>query len=166
MIELSTIRDIVTIFGVIAGFTYYAMTVRHQNSSRKAQLFVEMYRDFKNPEVQRALNDIVFVWEWDNFQDYQEKYGRLSNYEEHEKYQRVYSVYEGLGVLIHRNLIDVKMIDEIMRSHVLMFWEKIGPIVREQRVHADNPWIAEWTEYLYHEVKKIESTPMHVQKNY
>ena len=58
------------------------------------------------------------------------------------------------------------MIDEIMRSHVLMFWEKIGPIMRELRVHADNPWIAEWTEYLYHEVKKIESTPMHVQKNY
>jgi hypothetical protein len=166
MIELSSIRDIVTIFGVIAGFTYYVMTVRHQNSSRKAQLFIEMYRDFKNPDVQRALNDIVFVWEWDNFQDYQEKYGRHSNYDEHEKYQRVYSVYEGLGVLIHRNLIDVKMIDEIMRSHVLMFWEKIGPIMRELRIHADNPWIAEWTEHLYHEVKKIESTPMHVQKNY
>ena len=47
-----------------------------------------------------------------------------------------------------------------------MFWEKLGPIIRETRVHADNPWIAEWTEYLYHEVKKIESTPMHVQKNY
>jgi len=109
MVELSAVRDIVTIFGVIAGFTYYTMTVRHQNSSRKAQLFIEMYRDFKRPDVQKAYNDIVHVWEWENYEDFQIKYGRLSNWDEFNKYMLVYSIYEGLGVLIYRNLIDVKM---------------------------------------------------------
>ena len=76
----------------------------------------------------------------------------------------VYSIYEGLGVLIYRNLIDVKMIDELMRSYVIQFWEKIGPVMVESRVRREAPLIAEWTEYLYTEVKKIESTPAYLLK--
>jgi len=165
MIELSVIRDLVTIFGVIAGFSYYVMTVKHQNSSRRGQLFMEMYRDFKRPDVQKAYSDIVHVWKWDNWEDFQKKYGRLSNWDEFNKYMLVYSIYEGLGVLIYRNLIDVKMIDELMRSYVIQFWEKIGPVMVESRVRRDNPWIAEWTDYLYTEVKKIESTPAYLLKS-
>jgi len=164
MIELSTIRDLVAIFGVIAGFTYYVLTVRHQNSSRKAQLFMEMYRDFKRPDVQKAFHDIVNVWQWESFEDFQEKYG-TSNWDEHNKYMLVYSIYEGLGVLIYRELIDVKMIDELMRSYVTRFWEKIGPIMVEVRTRHDVPLVAEWTEYLYKEVKPIESTPAYLLKS-
>jgi len=47
MIELSTIRDLVAIFGVIAGFSYYVLTVRatrknqqQQLETRQAQLFM------------------------------------------------------------------------------------------------------------------------------
>ena len=66
MIELSVIRDLVAIFAGIVGLSYYIMTVRHQNSSRKAQLFIEMYQDFKRPDVQKAFNDIVNVWQWES----------------------------------------------------------------------------------------------------
>lgn len=160
MVELSVIRDIVAIIAGIVGLTYYVMTVRHQNSSRKAQLFMEMYRDFKRPDVQKAFHDIVNVWEWDSFEDYIEKYG--SNWAENNKYMLVYSIYEGLGVLIYRELIDVKMIDELMRSYVTRFWEKIGPIMVEVRTRYDRPLAAEWTEYLYMKVKPIESTPAYL----
>jgi hypothetical protein len=163
MVELSTIRDLVAIFAGIVGLTYYIMTVRHQNCSRKAQLFMEMYRDFKRPDVQKAFHDIINVWQWESYEDFQEKYGR-SNWDENHKYMLVYSIYEGLGVLVYRKLIDVKMIDELMRSYVIRFWEKIGPIIYEVRVRRNFPLAAEWTEYLYDEVKKVESTPAYLMK--
>ena len=166
MIDLSTIRDIVTIVGVIAGFTYYALTVRHQNQSRGAQLFIEMYRDFKAVEVQDAFEDIVNKWEWDNYEDFQKKYGRRYNWDEFRKYMLVYSIYEGLGVLVYRNLIDVTMIEQFMRSYIVRFWEKIGPIMKESRVRFNNPLIAEWTEYLYEEVRQIESKPAYTLKTW
>jgi hypothetical protein len=34
MFELSVIRDLVAIFGVIAGLTYYALTVRNQKKGK------------------------------------------------------------------------------------------------------------------------------------
>jgi hypothetical protein len=137
------------------------MTVRHQSSSRKAQLFIEMYQDFKRPDVQKAFNDIVNVWQWESYEDFMEKYG-LSNWDEFYKYMLVYSIYEGLGVLIYRELIDVKMIDELMRSYITRFWEKIGPIMVEARARLNLPLVAEWTEYLYNEIKPIESTPAYL----
>ena len=127
---LSMVRDIVAILGVVGGFTYYVMTVRHQNTSRKAQLFMEMYRDFKRPDIQKAFNDVVNIWTWKDYDEFVEKYGRDTNYDEFNKYMLVYSVYEGLGVLVYRNLIDVTMIEELMRSYVVSFWEKMSPFSR------------------------------------
>lgn len=157
MVELSVIRDLVAIFGVLAGFSYYVMTVRHQRSSRKAQLFMEMYRDFKTAEVQKAWIDVVLNWEWDSYEDFMEKYSWNTNWEERKKQAILTGIYEGLGVLVYRNLIDIKMIEELMRSYIILFWEKMAPIFHEMR--KSNPLTAEWVEYLYNEVKKIESVP-------
>ncbi|TFH13219.1 hypothetical protein E4H04_12340 [Candidatus Bathyarchaeota archaeon] len=38
MIELSTIRDLVAIFGVIAGFSYYVLTVRNKQKNQELAL--------------------------------------------------------------------------------------------------------------------------------
>ena len=159
------IRDLVAIFGVIAGFTYYVMTVRHQNQSRGAQLFSEIYRDFKAEKVQVAFYDIMNKWQWETYDEFVEKYGRL-NWEEWQKYVLIYSIYEGLGVLIYRNIIDVTMIEQLMRSYVVRFWEKMRPIVYETRERYGAKLMAEWTEYLYEEVKQIESTPAYLLKTW
>ena len=47
MVELSVVRDIVAIFGVIAGFTYYVLTVRNTSKvSQKEQMNLRMqYHD-------------------------------------------------------------------------------------------------------------------------
>jgi len=39
MIELSVIRDLVAIFGVIAGFSYYVLTVRNTRKAHELQVF-------------------------------------------------------------------------------------------------------------------------------
>ena len=50
-VTLQMVRDVVAIFGVIAGFTYYVLTVRssqrtqrQQLETRQAQLFMQLYR--------------------------------------------------------------------------------------------------------------------------
>jgi len=35
-VTLQMVRDVVAIFGVIAGFTYYVITVRNQKQARQA----------------------------------------------------------------------------------------------------------------------------------
>jgi hypothetical protein len=73
----------------------------------------------------------------------------------------VENFYEGLGVLVYRDQIDIRLIDDLMRSYVINFWEKYKPMALEMR--EINPLVGEWTEYLYNELKKIESKPAYLR---
>ena len=66
MIELSVIRDLVAIFGVIAGFSYYVLTVRnaqrnqqHQLETRQAQLFMNVFNTFASKEYQKDKEQMM-----------------------------------------------------------------------------------------------------------
>ena len=54
MIEISAVRDLVAIFGVLAGFAYYIVTVQNANKVRKTQLLMEIYdeEEKKRPSKQ------------------------------------------------------------------------------------------------------------------
>jgi len=69
MIELSVTRDLVAIFGVIAGFSYYVLTVRNQNRTRQAQLFMQMYNRWNTLEL-RTQFDIVMNADWNDYEGF------------------------------------------------------------------------------------------------
>ena len=68
MIELSVIRDLVAIFGVIAGFTYYVLSVRNANRSRQTQIFMPIYTYMWNVDLNSKWFEVMF------------KYSRVLNY--------------------------------------------------------------------------------------
>ena len=61
MIELSVIRDLVAIFGVLAGFSYYVMTVRSQQKnqeiSQKNQELTIKSQDSATETINNAVAD-------------------------------------------------------------------------------------------------------------
>jgi hypothetical protein len=73
MTEISLIRDLVAIFGVIAGLTYYVLTVRNQNRARQAQLLMQLYNRMQDPNLMNAYNEVMNR-EWDSVEDYYNKY--------------------------------------------------------------------------------------------
>jgi len=100
MVDYSTLSIVFTGLSISIAAFYYISTLRNTRrnqeltlraqeqavETRQAQLFMEMYRDFKRSDIQQAYNDIVFVWNWDNPEDFDEKYGRRNNCEEFHKY--------------------------------------------------------------------------------
>ena len=86
MIELSVVRDVVAIFGVIAGFTYYVINVRYsqrmqqiQLETRQSQLFMPIYMQYYEKDFLKNYRDIVSNWEWSDYNDFMEKYGPNTN---------------------------------------------------------------------------------------
>ena len=63
--------------------------------------------------------------------------------------------FEGLGVYVHRGLIDVTMVDDLMSEAIISFWKKSKPLIYETRTRANLPQYGEWLEYLANEVEKI-----------
>ena len=88
MVELSVVRDLVAIFGVIAGFSYYVIVVNNTRKNqqlqleiRQAQLFSQfMFQVFTTEFIKQYFD--LFEMDWDDYDDYWKKYGLLSNPDE------------------------------------------------------------------------------------
>jgi hypothetical protein len=61
---------------------------------------------------------------------------------------------EGIGVLLHRRLVDIEPLRELFPIET--GWRKLEPILIHSRKKSGNPGIWQWFEYLYNEAKKKE----------
>lgn len=80
MIELSVIRDLLAIFGVIAGFSYYVLTVRNSQRSQQIaretqqlQLLIQL-ASFQDLEFSKIDLEVINM-EWTDYDDFERKYG-------------------------------------------------------------------------------------------
>jgi hypothetical protein len=144
MIELSVIRDLVTIFGVIAGFSYYVLTMRnaqktrelalkaqkHSADTRQAQLFMQLYN--------QSVNDPAFLrdWmhfrtlEWKDFDEYKETLGQLGS-EDFNALMKLGGFLEGVAVLVSEDLLSIRLVARLVKNVIIDYWEKIGPMHEE-----------------------------------
>ena len=160
MIDIGMIRDLVAIFGVIAGFTYYVLIVRNsqrtqqlQLDTRQAQLFMTVHDHFTSTMFHRQGNAIRYQWEWSDFDDFIEKYGPKNNLEAWSDLLSVFTVFESIGLLVREKLIDVDMVDELMLGLITRTWERIEPVIFEYRERFNWPQAGRSFEYLYNEMK-------------
>ena len=155
---LQVVRDLVAIFGVIAGFTYYVLTVRNSQrmqkmtlETRQAQLFMHIYSQWNSMEMSRNYQRVMDMPT--DYEDFLEKTD--ADIESGTGWRTMGRFFEGIGVLVHRGLIDVTFVDDLMSGATMRYWEKIAPVVKESRIRDNFPQMLEWVEYLYNQIKPI-----------
>ena len=154
MIELSVIRDIVAIFGVIAGFTYYVMAVRNASIARKTQAVLDLRNTLYSLETNRQLIELLSMT-WEDFEDFQRKYDSTVNPDNFAKRRMAFMRFEGMGYMLHLGLVDIDTIYNMIGSFaILQLWQKYEPILKEQRKFYNEPHWYRWWEYLASEISK------------
>jgi len=162
---LSTIQTI----GILVGIIYYLFIMRnsqrnqeltlkaqeHALETRQAQLFMEIYNEYRNKEFQRNISSIYNIWEWEGYDDFQEKYGRSTNSEAYSSFASVNSYFEGMGLLVQRGYIDPQLVEDLLGGAIIRYWERIRPLTMERRERRDWPELCEWFEHLYDVIKTI-----------
>ena len=145
-ISLQMIRDVVAILGVLAGLSYYIMTVRNQNKSRQAQLLMNLYESYRSKESRRQSLEIQ-SWEWKDPNEFFEKYGQEVNPDAWALWEAKAAFFNGVGILLKKNLIDIELVDEFLTSSVNRHWNMLGMgvIIAEWRKRLperrqDQPW--------------------------
>jgi hypothetical protein len=67
---------------------------------------------------------------------------------------RVGRYFDGAGLLVKSGLIDLGLVDELLREPLVASWEAMRPWAIENRKRTKNEAIWRNFEYLYNEVKK------------
>ena len=164
MVELATLQAVSYIMGSLGVFVaavYYVLNIQNnrrnqqqQLETRQAQLFMQIYSRFDDPDWMRNWAEVVRQWEWTDYDDWHSKYSPEENIEASVMYGSIAAYFEGIGVLVYRKLIDVEQVADLMARNITIFWEKMGPIIKERRVRYNNEYVWEWNEWLYKEIKK------------
>jgi len=142
--------------GLLVGIGYYLMSIRNQNRARQAQMFMTLYQQITDSDWLRRQQEINFLFEYDNFEEFWEKYGPHTNMDGFVTWISRTNFYDGLGMLIKRGLIEPEMIDDVISGPIIFFWEKrILPIKKEFEDYSNNPAAFEMGEYLYNQIKPI-----------
>jgi hypothetical protein len=160
LLDLQSVSVVITAVSVSLAATYYILTIRNTQKNmrttletRQAQFFMQIYMIFHQTEFFENFTDIV-GWKWEDYDDFMEKYGPRTNPKAFDRLGSIGAFFEGIGVLVHRDLIDASLVGQLMSRHIIMFWEKIAPISLEMRRRLKMP-VDVWLEYLYNEIKPM-----------
>jgi hypothetical protein len=83
-----------------------------------------------------------------------EDYSNYEKWYEWSDFIIVAAFFEGIGILLHKKLIDIEMADDLFSYSIKTIWEKIREVVKAVRKYHNAPQIWEWFEYLYNEMQR------------
>ena len=154
MVDIQTISIAIASASVVAGIVYYAFQVRHQIKLRQTDLIMRLYSVFGSPEFGESYQEILNTEITDT--DYLAKSPNDASNKIKISMRTQAAFYEGVGVLLHRKLIDIDLVDDLFSAAIIQAWEKLESIIKTTRERRKHPQIWEWFEYLYNEMKKRE----------
>ena len=102
----------------------------------------------------RRFVDVINM-EWEDFDDYERKYGSDDHPEQFAKRLSVWRSFQGVGLLLQDGLVDADGLYDLIGSAVIFQWVKWEPIFKEVRVRYGLPDDYLLFENLYHELMKV-----------
>ena len=149
MVDITEISAVVAAAGVLVGVVYYILDMRHQNKVRQTDLVMRLYSTFDSLEFLEAWNRIFFAEDGD-YDAFLKKLGGKRHI-----VSFVAMFYEEVGVLLHKKLIDIDLVDELLGDSIQLTYEKLKNMLEEARKRY-RPGAYLHFEYLYNEMKKRE----------
>jgi hypothetical protein len=158
MIELSTlqaVREIVTIVGVIAGLSYYFLTVQNANKARKIQLINRSAQYGQNMELSIISLELLEM-QWEDYDDFVRKYDSTVNHDNYAKRNMVFSGMREIGFELAEDVVDIETVYKMLDGGhgQIQMWNKFWPIFMKQREVYNDPTRYQWFEYLVTELIK------------
>jgi hypothetical protein len=169
LVTLQTIAYIAQIVGVVGTLTAAFIAVRsyinankraedaraRELETRQAQLFMNIFQTTTSIEWITVAEEMIHLWKWRDFEDFDTKYGEIANNEAAGKMNAVLGYWNGVGVLVRRQLIDPDLIYDMKRLTVIELWDKFSPIINEWRRRYSAPQIYIGMEELVRELRRI-----------
>ncbi len=128
MVDASTVSELLVAFSVLFGVITWYLQNQENKKINQARLFMEIYERFTDKGFWDMVNEIR-QFDYIDFDDFEKKYGQYDR----NKSQAVASVFEGIGVLVKRGLIDIRLVNDLMPLTIISVWEKMEPIIVEAR---------------------------------
>jgi len=143
---LSTLQTV----GILVGIYYYVMTLQNtkrnqqmQLEARLTQVYTQLYSWLFQTESLVEYGELL-NWEWEDYDDFEKKYGSDNNVLAYAKRNRIWCTFELLGQYLRHGLLDIELIYPL-HTLVLFQWFKWKDVIEEQRRRYYTPsFLGDW----------------------
>lgn len=156
MTDVQTLSVVIAAASVVVAAATLTQQSRETKRIRQDELFMPIYSRYQEKDFNKHWIDIMFKWEFEDYDDYMKKYGFIVNPEAHSSYLTVAEYFNCIGFLLKRKRLDLMLVDDLMRAMTINFWEKFESIIKEARKREPYPRLMHGAEYLYNEMKRRE----------
>jgi len=155
MVDISTLSIMIASISVVLGVIFAVLQLRDLVKTRQTDLIMRLYSAYGSREFQEAWVETLRL-EFKDYNDFLKKYGATSEKPAYTSVNMVASFFEGIGILLRRQLANIDLVDDLFSSDIIITWRKMKPLVEGWRKHFNRPQISEWFEYLYNEMQRRE----------
>ena len=139
--------------GLIIALTYYTLTIRNQNKTRKTQLFMQIFQELNSKESGDMWVELMNA-EIDDYDDFLRRYDSAVNPDSLSKRNHIWYSYHCIGLLLMDGVISIELVNDMVGLVSTLQWRKWGDIIKEIRARQGFPRLFNGFEYLYNELVK------------
>lgn len=159
MVDIQTIGVIITATSVTIAATYYVFTLRMNQrnmkttlETRQAQLYMQLASQMTSDSfVEHVIN--VMNSKWSTLEEFKDWYGDVGS-KNQIAWGMTMNYFENAGVLVRKDLLDIDMVATGFAGFTRRFWERMSPVILDQRVSWGQPRLASEFEYLYNRLMR------------
>jgi hypothetical protein len=154
MVDVQAVSIAIASASVVAGIIYYSFQIRHQTRTRQTDLVWRMSQTLYADDYREAILKVLNL-DFRDYEDFVKKYGPyLSDSPTMKALTKINVLYDGLGNLVERKLIDFELVYSVFNTACCRAWEKVKPIVEGYRKASNHPTYLGDFEFLYNEMNK------------
>ena len=141
MVDISTVSTIIVTVSVVIGVLFTLMELRHLTKTRRTDVIMRIYDRFGSKEIVEAMFSVGQLRPGAS-PSFPPKGGLTG-------VTQIAIVFEGLGVLLEQELIDIKLVDSLFGPTLDALWEPIRPLIYWMRESLKQPSFFSHFEYLH-----------------
>jgi len=163
MVSFEFLAVTISILGLAASITYYAIILNNANKTQKLQLETRQLQIFMQLNnilnTKESLKDLIELFNTKvDEEEYRQKYDSYVNPEHFAKRGNLWYTYNSIGELLRLKIVDPDLLQRLnVDSNVILMWEKWGHIIKMNREKEQMPDLWDGFEYLYNEMKALRN---------
>ena len=140
MVDIPTVSAIVVAISVVVGLGFTLMEIRHLTRTKRTDVIMRIYDRFGSKEMVEAINSVGQLKS--QSPEFPPKAATTG-------VTQVAIIFEGLGVLLEEDLIDIELVNSLFGPTLVSLWEPIQPMIQGMRKSLNQPFFFSHFEYLY-----------------
>lgn len=155
MASLSDVTGILTLVSIVFGMAIAIIQLRNIVRERQIQTWLQLLQHTRSKDYMDMIIDVLFLQEWEEPEEWWEKYGPRKNPDATSNFLTVMSIFASMGELLRKNILDLELYaGTVNLNQARMMWRKIEPWIKQRREVYNDPNFYDSAEYLINELIK------------